>query len=86
MYSLFLSRKTEKFLANLKKVNARLFNRFIFALDEIANDPYCAKALVGDLKGYYSYPVKEYRILFEIEKKKLLIYVERIEHRKEVYR
>ncbi len=86
MYQLILSRKTEKFLANLKKVNARLFNRFIFAPDEISNDPYCAKALVGDLKGYYSYPVKDYRILFEIGKKKLFVYVEKIEHRKEVYR
>jgi mRNA-degrading endonuclease RelE of RelBE toxin-antitoxin system len=44
------------------------------------------QGIVGDLKGYYSYPVREYRILFEIEKKKLFIYVEKIEHRKEVYR
>ncbi|HEX7402334.1 MAG TPA: type II toxin-antitoxin system RelE/ParE family toxin [candidate division Zixibacteria bacterium] len=86
MYRIILSRKAEKFLANLKKVNALLFDRFIRALDEISENPYCAKALVGDLKGYYSYSIKEYRILFEIEKKRLLIYVEKIEHRKGVYR
>lgn len=86
MYKLILSRRAEKFLANLQKVDQRLFNQFIRALDEILNNPYCAKALVGNLKGYYSYPVREYRILFEIEKKNLFIYVEKIEHRKGVYR
>ncbi len=86
MYRIILSRKAEKFLANLRKINIRLFDQFIRALDEISKNPYGAKALVGDLKSYYSYPVREHRILFEIEKKKLFVYVEKIEHRKEVYR
>jgi len=63
-----------------------LFNRFIGALDEISEDPYCATALTGNLKGYYSYRVGDYRILFEIEKQQLLVYVEKIEHRKDVYK
>ncbi|MCK4428005.1 MAG: type II toxin-antitoxin system RelE/ParE family toxin [candidate division Zixibacteria bacterium] len=86
MYKLILTRRVEKFLADHQKVDLRLFNQFIRALDEISKNPYCAKALVGNLKGYYSYRVREYRILFEIEKKKLFIYVEKIEHRKGVYR
>jgi len=86
MYKLILSRRVEKFLANLQKVDLRLFNQFIRALNEISENPCCAKALVGNLKGYYSYRVREYRILFEIEKKRLFIYVEKIEHRKGVYR
>jgi mRNA-degrading endonuclease RelE of RelBE toxin-antitoxin system len=45
MYRLILSRKTEKFLVNLQKVNVKLFKKFIIALDEISQDPYCAKAL-----------------------------------------
>jgi len=86
MYKLILSRRVEKFLANIQKVDLRLFNQFIRALDVISENPYCAKALVGNLKGYYSYRVREYRILFEIEKRKVFIYVEKIEHRKGVYR
>lgn len=86
MYQLILSRKAEKFLANLQKVDLKFFDQFMRALDEISKNPYCAKTLVGNLKGYYSYPVREYGIVFEIEKKKLFIYIEKIEHRKDVYR
>ena len=52
----------------------------------ISENPYCAKPLVGNLAGYYSYRVGNYRILFEIEKKDLLVYVEKIEHRGRVCR
>jgi mRNA-degrading endonuclease RelE of RelBE toxin-antitoxin system len=53
MYKLILSRRVEKFLANIQEIDLRLFNLFIRALKEISKNPYCAKALVGDLKGYY---------------------------------
>ncbi len=84
MYQLILSRKTEKFLATLQKANLRLFNQLLQALDKISIDPSCAKGLVGNLKGYYSYRVRSYRIIFE--KEHSTIYVEKIEHRKEVYK
>ena len=86
MYRLNLSRGTEKFLVNLKTRNRKLFARFVEALDEISRNPYSAKALVGNLKGYYSYRVGDYRIVFEIEKRQSIVYVERIEHRSGVYR
>lgn len=84
MYQLIFSRKTEKFLASLQRTDLRLFNQFIQALDKISADPGCAKALIGNLKGYYSYRVRGYRIIFEKEPQ--IVYVEKIEHRKEVYR
>lgn len=42
--------------------------------------------LVGELKGYYSIHVAEYRLVYQIEagEKKVIIY--RIRHRKDVYR
>lgn len=86
MYRILLSRNAEKLLAGIQKENRRIFNRIIRALDMISENPYCAKPLVGNLAGYYSYRVGDYRILFEIEKKDLLVYVEKIEHRGRVYR
>ncbi len=86
MYQLIFSRKIETFLAKLHKANPKLFEQFIKAFDKISEDPYCAKALVGNLKGYYSYRVRDYRIIFEIKKQQLAVYVEKIAHRKEVYK
>lgn len=86
MHQLLLSRKVESFLAKVQKSDDRLFNQFIKGLDKIAENPYSGKSLVGNLKGYYSYRVRNYRILFEIEEKESLVYIEKIESRKEVYR
>jgi mRNA interferase RelE/StbE len=86
MYKILLSKGTEKILTRLKKTNARLFNQMIRGIDRISGDPYCAKPLSGDLKGYYSYRVREYRIIFDIAKRKHIVHIEKIEHRRDVYR
>lgn len=86
MYQLILSRRVEKELIQLQKTDVKLFNKIIQALDKVSENPYCAKALAGDLKGYYSYRVRDHRIIFEIEKLRSLVYVEKIGHRKKVYR
>lgn len=43
------------------------------------------KALTGDLSGFWSYRVGEYRLLCKIEDKELLILVVHVAHRKDVY-
>lgn len=86
MYQLILSRKVEKTLVTIQKTDSKLFNKVIQSLDKISEGPYCAKALVGNLEGYYSYRIRDYRIIFEIEKQQLLVYIEKVEHRKRVYK
>jgi len=54
-------------------------------LDIIANDPFKGKGLLGNLKGYYSYRIRDYRIIYEIDNEKLHVYIEKIAHRKESY-
>jgi mRNA interferase RelE/StbE len=86
MYRLLLSGKAEKALLQFQKRNPRLFRKLMNALEDIAADPYSAKPLTGDLSGYYSYRVGDYRIIYEIDAPKLVVYVEKLLHRKEVYR
>lgn len=43
------------------------------------------KALVGDKSGLWRYRVKDYRILCNIEDRKLVVLVLRASHRKNVY-
>ncbi len=86
MYQLILSGKTGKFLDKTSKSDHKLFKQFIAALDIIANDPQSGKILVGNLTGFWSYRVGDYRIIYEIKQKEILIYIEKIAHRKESYR
>ncbi|MDI6802638.1 MAG: type II toxin-antitoxin system RelE/ParE family toxin [Bacteroidota bacterium] len=86
MYEIILSKGTAKFLANLYSRDKKLLGRFYESFEKISKDPYCANPLVGNLKGYYSYRVGDYRIIFEIEKKRLLVFIEKIEHRKSAYK
>ena len=86
MYQLIFSKKVESFLTRIQQSDDRLFGQFIQGLDKISENPHSGKALVGNLKGYYSYRIRDYRIIFEIEKKKSFVYIEKIEHRREVYR
>lgn len=85
MYKIILSKGTAKFLANIYSRDKKLLSRFYNSFEKLSKDPYSASPLVGNLKGYYSYRVGDYGIIFEIEKKSLLIFIEKIEHRKSVY-
>ena len=51
----------------------------------IAKDPYAGKELKGKYKGLFSYRFSDYRIVYEIKMKQLIILILRIRHRKNVY-
>jgi len=54
-------------------------------LEDLSEDPYVGKALTGELKGYWSFRVGMYRIIYVIRRKEVVVEVLRIHHRKEVY-
>jgi mRNA interferase RelE/StbE len=56
------------------------------ALDSIQDKPFSGQSLLGDKKGQYSVRVWPYRIIYIIEKKKLVILVIDIDHRSQVYK
>lgn len=57
------------------------------ALEEIAKRPRQAgKALKASLKGYYSYRIGKYRIVYEILKKERVVLILRVRPRRDVYR
>ena len=55
-------------------------------LNVIAADPYIGKALKAELKGLYSYRIGDYRIIYSILKRRLIVQVIKVMHRREVYR
>lgn len=82
-YRVRLKPKAEKELNNLPR---RDYYRIIAALVSLAGDPFIGKKLEGRYKDYYSLRVWPYRIIYQIYKKELLVFVIRIGHRQEVYK
>ena len=64
-------------------VKSRVFEVLSSVLSE---DPFLGKALKAELKGLYSYRVGDYRIIYSIIKRELIVQVLKVMHRREVYR
>lgn len=54
-------------------------------LDGCENPRLYGKPLHGNLRGNWSYPVGDYRIIAEIKDDKILIMVVDVDHRRQVY-
>lgn len=83
-YAVELSRSAAR---ALKALERRAQVRMVARLQELAENPrpHGAKKLQGEV-GVYRVREGDYRILYEIIDKRLLIYVLKIGHRREVYR
>lgn len=82
MWTLKISEQPARFYT---KLNNKEQQRMAAAFDFLQQNPWTGKPLKGELKGYWSYRVGMYRIIYKIEESQLIIYVLRIHHRKEVY-
>ncbi len=56
------------------------------AVERIAADPAIGKCLTGDLKGLLSYRSGDYRIIYRIYHKEIMVIILTIGHRKDVYK
>lgn len=75
-YEIRFSRQAEK---DIRKLTPKLKKKLMDVLrNQIAVDPYSGKALVGELKGYYSVRLSyQDRIVYSIEDDRLIVYVVR---------
>ncbi|MBN2542132.1 type II toxin-antitoxin system RelE/ParE family toxin [bacterium] len=86
MYEIILSPRVESTLTGIHKRDKKLFAQICKSLDKVEENPYKGKSLTGKLKDYYSLRVRDYRIIYEINKKKSVIYILKIQQRKDVYK
>ena len=72
---------------DLKALPRNIFLKVISMIDSLAENPYqpCVEKPSGS-KNSYRVRVGDYRILYQIHKKVLLVVVVRVRHRREVYR
>ena len=70
---------------DLDKIPSRYRKKVLAILPVIAREPFTGKKLEGELKGFYSYRVWPYRIIYKIYEKVLIVVVVRIGHRQGIY-
>jgi mRNA interferase RelE/StbE len=84
MYRVFLERAAEK---DLKQLSAKLHNRVIVAIQALATNPRpagCKKLTAAD--NDWRIRVGDYGVIYEIAESIRVVRVNRVRHRREVYR
>ena len=86
MYRTELGRQAAKDLEKIFRSDKKLYQRFVNALQVIAQNPMEGKPLHGELKGLRSYRLGSYRILYEVRHGELLVVIIDLGHRREIYK
>ena len=71
--------------SHLAKIAKKRREKIEAILQTIAENPHLGKKLKGKYQGAYSYHVWPYRVIYEIYKNELIVYVIDIDHRGSVY-
>jgi mRNA interferase RelE/StbE len=85
MYCVIIAPSVEKDLRRIAKADRKLHDRLFAAIESLAISPRAGKQLCGVLKGTYSYRVGDWRILYEICEKEVVVSVVDLGHRREIY-
>ncbi len=72
----------------MKKLHRRtkLFQTLKSAIYELADEPYLGKMLEGEFEGMWSLRVNDWRVVYEIHDKHLVVHIVSIADRKESYK
>lgn len=85
-YKLELTHQAESILRRIADRESSLYQRIANVLDSLEADPFQGKALKGTLKGFRSYRVGSYRVIYRILQARLFVIVIDIGHRRDIYR
>ena len=80
-----LAKEAESDLESLHKSGRKLFMRILTKIVSLSENPREGKPLVGNHKGEFSLRVGNYRIVYEIDTAKHIVYILTVKHRKHVY-
>jgi mRNA interferase RelE/StbE len=82
-YSLKIKQSVYK---DLQKLDKKERIHIVSAIDQLTENPHIGKVLKGELTGLRRIRSGNYRVIYEIKEREVLILVLRIAHRKQVYR
>ena len=84
-YSIELAKEAESDLETILKSDRKIFNRLLANVESLTEKPKQGKALIGNHKGEYSLRAGKYRIIYELDTKKHIVFILTVKHRKHVY-
>ena len=86
-YSLFFEKQAAKQLEKLDIVQQKIIVSWISKnLENNSNPRAIGKPLKGNLKNYWRYRIGKYRVIAEINDKKVSIFIIEVGHRKDIYK
>jgi len=80
-----LAKEAESDLESLHKSDRKLFMRILSKIESLSENPRSGKPLVGNHKGEFSIRLGNYRIVYEIDTLKHVVFVLTVKHRRHVY-
>ena len=84
MYKVVWKEETKKDLAKIDHIMVKKIAKKVET--DLAQDPFNRGELLSyDWKGFYRYRFSDYRVIYQIQEKKLVILVVKVGHRREVY-
>ena len=86
MYRIEFSHLAAKELEKVYNIDRKLYSRFIVVIETLKINPHQGKRLKGKLSGDYSLRLGNYRIIYTVEKDRLIIYIIDLGHRSEIYK
>lgn len=82
-YSIKYTKEAKKKIEKLDKSIRLVIKKVI---ESLSSNPYKGKPLSHELAGLYSLRTSDYRIIYRIKEKQLIIIVVTVGHRREIYK
>jgi mRNA interferase RelE/StbE len=82
-YTLVYTREAKK---NIEKLDPSIRKPIEKALETLSLDPFRGKQLSYELAGLRSFRTSDYRIIYRIKRRQVLIIVISVGHRREIYK
>lgn len=74
-------------LADLEKLTKAVCERIVNKINWLAEnfDEITPQPLTADLAGFFKLRVGDYRVIYEFDSERRIIFIDRVGHRKEIY-
>ena len=83
LYTILYTKEAKK---NIEKLDPSIGRIIRKAIESLAANPAKGKPLAYDLAGLHSLRTSDYRVIYRIKEKELIIIVIAVGHRKEIYK